>query len=116
MATLRTWHPPLWWWPYPMMQTAPRWVIAIIADNEVIYQGTCGLTFNKTLQHCIAMLEPLPYAELTIRSSGTMRAWMHTNYRGEIDAIEVYSPISSTVVEMNPQADCLLPSNTSEKT
>lgn len=79
--------------------------------------GWQSLSYYKILELIekgIAMLEPLPYAELTIRSSGTMRAWMHTNYRGEIDAIEVYSPISSTVVEMNPQADCLLPSNTSE--
>jgi len=99
---------------YPMRVTTPRWTIAIIADEELIYQGTCGQTFNKTLQHCIALLEPLPQAELIIRSAGVMRGWMHTNHRGEIDAIEVFSPVSSTVIAMNPQATCLN-SNTSEK-
>ena len=86
-----------------------------VIDDAVISTHYSDHTMNRTLRLALRLLRGIPQAEVCVRRNGDMAAWLHTNFRGELDEVEVYGPIrpkgsvfgvttwSGSVTPMNPR-------------
>lgn len=86
-------------------------VMMIASDGDtVVWKGHTERGLAHTLRQAVAMIRGNAQCEIMIRrdAQGPLRshskplAWIHTNFKGEIDEIEVYSPITALVTPMNP--------------
>lgn len=78
------------------------YAVNLIVDDDVISQNTSTHNMHKTLVEAAKLVKGVPQAECTIRKAGKLIAWLHTNWRGELDECEVWSPVSCLITPINP--------------
>lgn len=91
------------------------YVVTLIRDDVVLSVNHSHHTMGKTMRLAWELLGGIPQAEVCVRKDGDMVAWLHTNFRGELEEVEVYGPKRAkrgrfgtlvwggTVVAMNPR-------------
>ena len=87
----------IWLMPRP----ATTFVIALVHEDELIDTQFSTHSLHKTLRCAWELLGGIPQAEVCIRRNGNMVAWLHTNFRGELEEVEVHAP-NGRVTPMNP--------------
>jgi hypothetical protein len=79
------------------------YIVTLVVDGEIVATNHSHHNFAKTLKLAWELLGGIPQAEACVRLEGNMKAWLHTNHTGELEDVEVYSPVSCLVVPMNPR-------------
>lgn len=80
--------------------------VNLVVDDTLIAENRSHHTFAKTLRLAWELLGGIPQAECCVRKGGDMVAYLHTNFRGEMDECEVYTRRQSftLVTPINPAA------------
>ncbi len=89
-------------WSFGRWYVEPMYVVTLVADDPVVSTSYSQHTMRKTLRLASDLLRGVPQAEVCVRRGGKMVAWLHTDFRGQLDDAELYSPVSSLVTPLNP--------------
>lgn len=85
---------------------SPQWKITVLMDgDQVINETTMVGTLANAIRRSVGLAkEPkIGNVEACIyKAGGAMVGWVHLNFRGDVDAVSIFSPVSSIVTDMNP--------------
>lgn len=77
-------------WLIPKPRTPMPFVVTLVRDGEVLTENLSHHNLKQTLRLGWELLGGIPQAEVSIRYRGNHIAWLHTNWRGELQEAEVY--------------------------
>ena len=80
-------------------------VVTLIIDDYVVSTLYSYHNMAKTLRMSWFLLKGVPQAEVCIRRGGEFVGWLHTNFRGELEEVDIHGPNQfgrSLVTPINP--------------
>jgi hypothetical protein len=82
-----------------------RFVLHLIIDDQVVATQFCFVNLRTAIRQGWEVLGGIPQAELSIRRHGKMVAFLHTNFRGELEEAQIYANgrRGIIVIDINPQ-------------
>lgn len=78
------------------------YVVTLVHEDTVISTNHAYHGMHKTLLLAWELLGGIPSAEVTIRRAGRLVAYLKADWHGNLSEVEIYSPVSSLVTNINP--------------